>query len=204
MIAAEADDDSPIIERPLTEDERDRLTRSVKTGPTAMLRFFGAFVGIIPLFLVAMAAMGSPMVWENYFAIMFVAGFLGLGLGTASWNRRLPILKGAAGGIAREVWGVPEVREMPGKHAAVALGGLTFRMRTSRAATLLKDRMNRITYVDGGPVRGPKPQPGSSVAIVIEWNGTAAPTPEVCSVTDPANPLPTAAASPFALRKRMR
>jgi len=173
-------DDSSVVQRPLTEAETGLLKRSAKNGAPGMLRFFGAFVGIMPLFLIGMAVMGTPFVPENYIAIILVTGFLGAVLAGVSQGMRTPLVRATKAGTAYEVYGVPEIQAAPGNQSLVGLGGLTFRMKAVQAARLLPDRMNRVTFVDGGVTAGVRRRLGSNVAFVIESNGAVATRVESC------------------------
>lgn len=173
-------DDGSVVQRPLTEVETGMLKRSAKNGAPGMLRFFGAFVGIMPLFLIGMAMMGTPFVPENYIAIVLVTGFLGVALAGASQGVRTPLVRAAKAGTAYEVYGVPEIQAAPGNQSLVGLGGLTFRMKAAQAARLLPDRINRVTFADGGATAGTRRRYGSNVAFVLESNGAVGTRAENC------------------------
>lgn len=180
-----ASPDQAIVERPLAPAETDLLKRSLKTGPIPLLRFMAVFVGIMPFGLVALTAMGGgPVVPENYTAIIIVTGVLGIGLGAASMARRAPIERTLKGNGAREVWGVPEAPTISPTRTVVSLSGLTFQLKAAQAQRLLPDCMNKIVYADGGPSMGPKAKSGWSSAVVLEWNGAAVPSPEICLVKE--------------------
>ncbi len=182
-------DDSPIFERPLTEAELGALRRSLQTPPAGPLRFFAAFLGIIPLVLLGLAVSGTPFVPVNYVIIVLVSGFLGMGLGTASRNLRTSVVKAVSDGIAREVSGVPEIqtaRRSP--MVTVELGGLTLKMRGSHAKKLLPGRMNRLVYAEGGRAPGAGRKQGLQVTLVLEWNGTVSKRPDRCYRVDASGP----------------
>ncbi len=170
----EPTEEEPIHERPLASEETSALRTYLNKPPLGPLRIFAAFVGLIPLTMIGLAATGSGFPVLNYFAVVFASGLLGVILSSASKGMRTPVVKGISGGVAREVWGVPVVRPLPGGRAMeVELGGATFRVRSSLATGVLQGRMNRITYAPGGPGVGPMKKPGYSTAVVVDWNGQA-------------------------------
>ncbi len=164
----------------MTEAEKSLLTRRAKSGGAGMARLFGAFLGLVPLVFVGTALMGTPYVPENYIAIVLVSGFLALVLSAVGRNLRLPALRAARSGVAHEVHGVPEIQRASGNQSLVTLSELTFRMKTSEASRLLANRMNRLTFADGGPTAGARRAQGGVVTFLLEANGTAATSAELC------------------------
>lgn len=164
--------DSPIVERPLTDAEVDLLRRGDKTGVIPLLRILGALTGIMPLSLIAAAAMGAPLVADTYVPLILLTGFLGVGFGSASMRRRSAIARAIARGTAREAYGIPEIQAAKATSVAVGLAGLSLQMKPPQANRLRADRMNKIVYVEGGTPGGPRAKAGWSVALALEWNGT--------------------------------
>ncbi len=186
-------DDSPVQDRALTTEEIASLKRAQTKGPVAVLRFMGAFVGIIPLFLIAMVASGAPMIAENYTVIMFGSGFIAVLLAGSSQSLRQPIARALASQRAREVWGVPEAG---GQGAdVVSLGGIAFRLTPARATRLLPNGLNHIVYVEGGPGAGPRRKPGWLAAYILERNGERPVLPVPCYVAEGDGAIPSAAST---------
>jgi hypothetical protein len=163
------------VERPLADGEVDLLRRTQKTGVIPLLRMLGVLTGIMPLAVIAAAAMGAPMVADTYIPLVMVTGFLGIAFGGASMGRRTQIARALAHGSAREVYGVPEIATSKVGPVAVGIAGLSLRLKAAQSKRLLPDRMNKIVYADGGTAGGPKAKAGWSLALALEWNGTAVP-----------------------------
>ena len=183
--------DGSVVQRPLTEAESGQLLRLTNSGASGVLRFLGAFLGIVPLALIGMAFLGTSFEPENYLVIVLGAGLLGAILGGVSQGQRAPLVRAAKSGAAIEVMGVPEIHAAGGNQSLVGLGGLTFRMATSQASRLLPDRVNRVTFADGGPTTGAARRLGSNLALLVESNGHAATKAEACYLVGPASAEPT-------------
>lgn len=188
--------DGSVVQRPLTQAESGQLLRLTKTGAPGALRFLGAFLGIVPLALIGAAFLGTPFEPENFLVIVLGAGLLGAILGGISQGQRTPLVRAAKGGTAIEVMGVPEIQSTGGNRSLVGLGGLTFRMRASQAARLLPNRVNRVTFADGGPTAGAARRLGTNLAVLLESNGHAATKAEACYLVGPAS-AETSATSVF-------
>jgi len=189
-------EDTPAFDRPLTESESATLRKALQSQRVKLPRFLAFFVGIMPLALIAMAAAGTPFIPFNYTAIVLVTSVLGFLFGAVTQGIRTPIVKALSRGVAREVWGVPQVRQTTGTVRTVALGGIEFRMRNGLAARLLQDRMNRIVYVDGSPGKGRKGPSGWLPALVLDWNGQPAAKPDMCAVSEARGRMAEPAGTP--------
>lgn len=188
---------APVSERPLTDAEKGLLNRRVKGGGAGLARFFGAFLGIVPLVMVGTALMGTPYVPENYIAIVLVSGFLALVVSAVGRSLRMPLTRAVRSGTAHEVYGVPEVQAAPAGQSLVTISELTFRMRSSEAAKLLPGRMNRLTFADGGPIVGGGRQHGGVVTFLLDSNGSAPLQAERCVlVSSPGLEAGLSAAAP--------
>ena len=169
---------SPVTDRSLTDAERSLLQTRARSGPAGVVRFFGAFLGMVPLILVGTALLGTPYDPDTYLMLVLVAGVVGLVLASVSRNLRGPALRAARSGVAHEVYGVPTVQAADGGASLVTVSELTFRMKAPNAARVLPGRMNRLTFADGGPVPGAR---RAGVAVfLLEANGAASPHAEPC------------------------
>ena len=177
-------EESPATERPLTPEEREALTKALAAGKGASLRGAASVCGVLLLTCVGLAFGGILTDLWVYFPIVVVLGIAGLALGTTARREREPIQRALADGNAVELRGVPEIGSPDGTDIRVDVGGVSLRLRSDQAGRLLLGRMNRIVIVDGGPGVGPDRRPGSHLAIVLEWNGTATTTLERCRVAD--------------------
>lgn len=182
----------PAWDRPLTETEWGLLKGGLNAQKVKLPRFLAMFVGIMPLAMILMAFMGAPFIPEDFMGIVIVTGVMGLALGLAAKGARTPIAGALRRGVAREVYGVPEIAQATAATRTVALGGITFTMGSALADRLLPDRMNRITYVTAGVPAGPKTAAataGHAPAWVLDWNGTPATKLEPVTV-DEAGKIP--------------
>ena len=193
-------DPSPVTDRPLTDAERALLNTRIKAGPVNAVRVFGAFLGLLPLVFVATALMGTPYDPDTYLGIVLVAGILGLIASAAGRNLRLPVLRAVRSGVAHELHGVPQIQAAAGNESLVTVSELTFRMKASDAALLLPQRMNRLTFADGGPAAGPRRATGV-VAFLLEANGTPSGRAEPCALVS-APGLEAAVAAPAGLARK--
>ena len=186
-------EDVPAYDRPLTEAEWGLLKGGLNAQKVKLPRFLAAFIGIMPLAMIFMAFMGAPFIPEDFMGIVLVTGILGLALGLAARGAGAPISGAMRRGVAREVYGVPEVAQASATTRTVALGGVTFTMGNALADRLLPDRMNRITYTTAGVLHGgPKTaaaMAGHAPAWVLDWNGTPSPKLEPVTV-DEAGKIP--------------
>ncbi|HLE46294.1 MAG TPA: zinc ribbon domain-containing protein [Thermoplasmata archaeon] len=183
-------EDTPAFDRPLSESESALLRKALQSQRVRLPRFLAFLVGIMPLAMIAMAAAGSAFISLNYTVIVLVTSVLGFLFGAVTQGIRTPIVKALSRGVAREVWGVPQVRQTTGTVRTVALGGIEFRMRNGLAARLLQDRMNRIVYVDGSPGKGRRGPSGWLPALVLDWNGQPAARPDMCAVSEATGRIP--------------
>jgi hypothetical protein len=164
---------SPIIERPLTENETKFLQGILKNGAVPALRVLGALTGFSALTLVIGAASGLPMQPGMYAPMVMITGILGMIFGGTSQSLRFPIRRVLAKGTAHEAYGVPEIGTGSARSVPVTLAGLSFQLKPRQAKRLLPGRMNRIAYAEAGPSGGRKGKRGLSVALALEWNGTS-------------------------------
>jgi len=189
-------EDTPAFDRPLSESESATLRKALQSQRVKLPRFLAFFVGIMSLAMIGMAAAGTPFIPANYMAIVLVTSVLAFIFGAFAQGTRTPIIKALSRGVAREVWGVPQVRQTTGTVRTVALGGIEFRMRNGLAARLLQDRMNRIVYVDGSPGKGRKGPSGWLPALVLDWNGQPAAKPDMCAVSEARGRMAEPAGTP--------
>ena len=172
-------EEAPVVDRPLTDTERDFLKKSLKTGPFMIMQVMGALIGLITLMFLAMTILGDLSVADNnYYAtcivlIILIAIFSGIG-----GRGRTPIMNSIKNETAYEVWGVPEDQS-----PYITLGGITFSMKESQIANLFAGRMNKITFADGG-FQGLSSIKRQFFAVILDWNGIASNKPEICPVTD--------------------